>query len=74
MKDSCPLRRLLLLAALLPVDKEEEEQVNSSGRHLQSGFDAVFTPPTPPLLRVLAVAVLTSAGDNEVVVAVASRV
>lgn len=28
MKDSCPLRRLLLLPAL--------EQVNSSGRHLQS--------------------------------------
>ena len=67
MKDSCPLRRLLLLAALLPVD-EEDEQVNSSGRHLQSGFDAVFTPPL-----LMPVAVLPSAGDN-VVVAVASRV
>jgi hypothetical protein len=71
VKDSCPLRRLLLVPAALPVD--EEEQVNSSGRHLQSGLDAIFMPP-PPLLSVWVV--LAPAGDNVVVVVVvvASRV
>lgn len=73
MKDSWPLRRLLLLVELLPVDIEEE-QVNSSGRHLQSGFDVILTPP--PLLDVRVV-VLAPTGDNVVVVVVvvvASRV
>ena len=58
---------------MLPVD--EDEQVNSSGRHLQSGFDAIFMPP--PLLSVWVVAVLAPAGDNvvvAVVVVAASRV
>ena len=58
-KDSCPLRRLLLVGLLLP---DEDAQVNSSGRHLQSIFAALLG------VRVVAVVAGFTPIDEDVVV------